>query len=135
VLLRPEPEGDGVHAVPRVPRRKPLSLKHVAEVATASGALDLDAFPIRVRETPDGARNLLVKGRPTAVGVELVLRTIERRPAPLAFVRSLLEVALVLPRERRLGAFANDHPFLGPGEGAQNRGSFVGHAPPSGEPY
>ena len=92
-----------------VSRREPLPLEDVTEVASAPRALDFDPFAVRIGETADRSGDLLVEGRPTAMGVELVVRPIEGSPALLAFVRPGVEVRLVFARERRFGAFVEDH--------------------------
>lgn len=82
--------------MPRVPGRKPLPLENVAQMPSAASALDLYALAVRVGNSTDGPRNLLVERRPAATGVELVLRPIEGRPALLAFVRPGIGRAFVL---------------------------------------
>jgi len=98
--------------VPRVPWGESLPLEHMAQVASASRALDLHSFAVRIGNATDRSGNLLVEGRPSAMGVELVVGPIERSPALLALVRPGAEIRLVLSRERRLGALVENHALL-----------------------
>ena len=102
--------------MPRVPGCEALPFEHMAEVAPAPGALDLDPLSVRVWNSTDGPRDLLVERRPAAVGIELVLRPVERCTAPFALVRPGLGVAFVLSRERGLGPFVEDHSLFRSGE-------------------
>jgi len=115
--------------MPGVAGRQPFSLEDVSEMGAASRALDLDTLPVRVRETSDRSRYLLVERRPTAVRVELVFRAEEWRTASLAFVGSGLEVPVVLSGERHLGALVDDDPGFGPGERTERNVSGVVHGP------
>jgi len=121
--------------VPRVPRGEPFAFEDMAQVAPATGALDLHALAIRVGESSDGPRYLLVEGRPTAVGFELVVREVERRTAPPALVRSGPEEPIVFPRKRWFGPLVDDHPLLRSSKGTECGGTSVGHGPSNGEPY
>ena len=134
VSLRLKSEGDRVHAMPRVPRRQSLPLEDVAQMAPAASTLDLYALAVRVGESTDGSRNLLVKRRPAATSVELVVRPIEGCPALLAFVRPGFGRAFVLPREGWLGALVEDHPLLGSGQRSEG-GRGLGHTSSIGKPY
>ena len=93
---RNEPHGQGVHAVARVGLREALSKKHVAKVAAATGALDLRAEAIGVPQVGDGAGDLVIKGWPAAVGVELVLGAVQLGVAPPAKVDAILVEVVVL---------------------------------------
>ena len=136
VSLRLKSEGDRVHAMPRVPRRQSLPLEDVAQMAPAASTLDLYALAVRVGESTDGSRNLLVKRRRSRNdGVELVVRPIEGCPALLAFVRPGFGRAFVLPREGWLGALVEDHPLLGSGQRSEG-GRGLGRTTSSiGKPY
>ncbi len=118
----------------RVSRRESLPLEDMAEVAAAARALDLHPFPVRVGDATHRPRDLLVEGRPTAVGVEFVVRPIERSPALSALVRSGPEVRLVLAGERGLGSLVEYHALLGARKRSQSW-SRVGHIAPFGGEY
>jgi hypothetical protein len=121
--------------MPRVPGGEPLSLEHVTQVGSAAGALNLRTLTVRVGHATNGPRNLLIEGGPATVRVELVLRTVERRAAPLAFVRPGFEVAFILARKRRFRTLPDDHAFFGPGERTQDRRLRLRHSGSNGEAY
>src|SRR5688500_10052882 len=98
--------------MPCVLRRETLTDEDVAEMAAAGGAFDLDAMPVRIRQPANGAFYLLIERRPTAAGVELRVRDIERRLARPADVRALDEEVVVFAGERRLGPLVHDDPCL-----------------------
>ena len=121
--------------MPGVPRGEALSFEHMAEVAPAPGTLDLDTLPIRIRKSTDGLRDLLIERGPATVGIELVLRPVERCAASLALVRPDPGVAFVFSRERWFGAFAHDHTLFRSGERTEGGSPVVGHGPANGGPY
>jgi len=117
-----------------VPGRESLALEYVTEVTAAANALDLDPLSVRVGQTTNRSRNLLVERGPAAVGVELVLGPVEGCPTLLAFVGPGSGIALVLSRERGLGSLVKDHSLLGSRQRSESRSDF-GHGPSNGRPY
>jgi hypothetical protein len=89
-----------------------LSLEHVSQVRTAPRALDLDPHPVRVGQPLDSPRDLLVKARPSAPGIELALGPVQRGSASLALVRPRRGEVLVLSRVRAFGSLPYDDPLL-----------------------
>ena len=57
----------------RVPLREALAEKHVAQVAAAAGALNLDSLTVGVGQSIHGSRYLLVKRGPATAGIELII--------------------------------------------------------------
>jgi hypothetical protein len=113
--------------VPGIPGGEPLALKHVAEMRSAPSALDLDPFPVGIGKATDRSGDLFIERWPAALGVEFAFRSIQRRPTPLALVGTGSEMSLVLPRERALRPFVDDHAFFGSRKGSKGRGRRVGH--------
>ena len=109
-----------------VPRRESLALEDVTEMASATSALDLDALSIRVRKAADSPGDLLVEGRPTAAGVKLVLGSVERRFALLAFVCTGRRIVFILSRKGGFGPFVQNDSLLGSRQRSENR-IRVGH--------
>ena len=68
--------------------RKALTDEDVPQVAPTVVALNLYPLAIGIGQPFDGACNLFVKGRPAAVSVELVVRTIELCVAAPADIRA-----------------------------------------------
>ena len=93
-------------------RCESLAQEHVSKVRTATGALNLDPLSVTVGESPNRTVDLLVEARPAALGIELVVRSIKRRPAPLAHIGTGLELVLVFSRKRRLGPFVDNDPLF-----------------------
>jgi hypothetical protein len=62
--------------MPSVRRREALAHEHVAQVAAAVRALDLDPHTVRVRKVTYGSLDLLVERRPPTVSVELIDRPV-----------------------------------------------------------
>src|SRR3954454_8892845 len=77
VGCRDELHRQGIHAMARVLSRQPFAEEDMAQVRAAVVALDLDAHAIRVRQTLNGARYLIIEGRPAAARVEFVLAAIK----------------------------------------------------------
>jgi len=115
--------------MPRVARGQPLSLEHVAKMASATSALDFDPLSVRVGHAFHRPGALLVERGPTAVGVELVVGPVERRAALPARIRSGSEEPVILPGERHLGALVEDHAGFGAREGPALDLLGFGHAP------
>jgi len=101
-----------------VPRGEPFSLEHVAQVTAAPSALDLDALPIGIGDSTYGSFDLPIEGRPPAMGIELVLRSIQRRPALLALVGSGTDGAFVFSGKGWFRALVQDHTLFRPREGS-----------------
>jgi len=114
--------------VPGVPRGEPLALEDVPKVSTATSALDLHPLTVRVGESPNGPGYLLVERGPSAMRLELVLRTVEGCPTLLALVNPRLKVVLILARERRFGTFVENDLLLGPRQRAKRGFVRIGHA-------
>ena len=89
-------------------RREPFAKEHVAEVAAAVSALNLDAVAIRVGQTLHGTGDLVIEGWPPAVSVELVLGAVELGVAAAANVGAGFVEVIVLAGEGRFGAFGLD---------------------------
>src|SRR3954466_10145933 len=101
-----------VHTMARVFRRQPLAEEDVAQVSAAVVALDLDAHAIRVGQTLDRSRHLVVERRPAATGVELVLAAVELSVTAAANVAAGLVEVVVLAGEWGLRALHLDHVAL-----------------------
>jgi hypothetical protein len=121
--------------VPGVAGREPLPLEDVPEMTAAPRALNLYALAICVGKPPDRPRNLLVEGRPSAVGIELVFRPVQRGPAPLALVRPGSELTVILTGKWGFGALVEDYSFLGSREGTKGRRRGIGHTRLTGKAY
>src|SRR5690348_2014041 len=100
----------------RVHWRNSFAGEHMAEMSPAVCAANLRALPVGVVESPDGARDLLVEARPSAVSVEFRLRAVERRSAPPADVHSRRPVVLELAGVRPLRRSVDDDGLLRRGE-------------------
>ena len=74
-----------------------LANEHVPKVASAIGALDLDAHAVRVGQAVDGARRLLIEGRPAAPDVELCVGAVQLGVTAPADVNARLVEVVVLP--------------------------------------
>lgn len=85
--------------MPLVGRRvESFALEDVSEMTAAVLASDLDSFhaPTPVRVSINGTWNGVEEGRPTATGIELGGRLVERRVTTCACVDTLLGVMLVV---------------------------------------
>ena len=80
----------------------------MAEMARARSALDLDPTPIGIRYPSDGALDLLIERRPTAAGVELRVRHVERGVATATDIGARNEEIVVLAAERALRSLVDD---------------------------
>ena len=98
--------------MPGVLRRQPLADEDVAEVATTSGTLYFDALTVGIRESPNGALDLLIEGWPAATGLELRIRNVERHFAAATDVSTLREEIVILARERAFSPFMDDYARL-----------------------
>ena len=94
--------------MPRVLGGEPFTDEHMAEMARARGALDLDPTPVGIRYPPDRALDLLIERRPTAAGVELRVRYVERGVATATDVGALNEEVVIFAAERGLRSLVHD---------------------------
>src|SRR5690606_3238914 len=106
--LRDELHGDAVHAMPRVLGRKAFAFKHMAEMAAAVAADDLDTTAVGVGVTLHRAGDLVVKAGPATVAVELVGRLVQRGVALPADVSAGGLVVGVLADEGALRPLVED---------------------------
>src|SRR5690606_33295982 len=65
--------GQRVHTMARVFRSKPLSMKHMPEMASTILAENLDAAAIGICHLAHGTLNFIVKTRPSTKGLKLIL--------------------------------------------------------------
>ncbi len=79
--------------------RQPLPRKYMPQVPAAPVTQDLHPTTIRVRLPTDRSRYLVVKGRPSTTGFELVLRSVQRRVTSPALVHAFLEMPVVFTAE------------------------------------
>ena len=86
--------------------------KNMAEVAAAIGAEYLGAPPVGVCFFAYRTGYFVIESRPTAAGVELVGRAVQRRFAPPADVFACGKMLVVLARKWALCAFVFDDPFF-----------------------
>jgi len=75
---------------------KTLALEHVAKVASAVGAHNLNPATVGVRQLSHGSRDGVEKGGPAAAAVELLLGGIQRGVARGAVVGTLVGIVLVV---------------------------------------
>jgi len=94
--------------VARVFGREALAFKDVSEMGAACGAGDLCPHAVRIRGALHRSRDFRVEAWPSALGVELVIGTIQRGFAAPADVDAFLPVGLILAREGPLGALMNN---------------------------
>ena len=94
--------------MPGVLGGEPLVQEHVAQMSPAIGAGDLRAPAVGVHLAMHGVSDGVVEAGPTATGVELVLRLVERGVASLAEVGAPGPVLFVLPGKRSFGAHLQD---------------------------
>jgi hypothetical protein len=111
-----------------VPWGEAFPYEHMAQVAPAPSALDLDSLSVGIGKSAHRPGDLLVERRPAAVGLELVFRTVERSAALLALVDPGFEVAFVLTGERSLGPFVENDLLLRPVERLKHGLVGLGHA-------
>ena len=88
--------------MPRILLRESLTLENVPQVPAAIPTENFDSVAIGIRLAANGTRNLVVKTRPTALAVELVVGVIQRSIALAADIGSRLLV---------VGVFANKGSF------------------------
>ena len=85
-----------------------FAFEHMPEVAATVSAKNFDSPAVRVGFAFDGLFDFVVETRPTAPGMKLVLRALERCVAPAADVRTIPFGIHVFARTRRLRPFAQD---------------------------
>ena len=79
-------------------------------MSAATGTDDLSPHAVSIRNPLHRTRNLIIKTRPPATRVELVIRTIQRSVATFAEILALLPEIIIFARERRLCRLMNDNP-------------------------
>ena len=104
-----EHERDGVDAVARIFGRKAFARKDMPQVSAAAGTSDLRPSSVGIRRAPHGTGDFVVETRPAAPGIELVLRTVQRRTALAATVNPLSAMLVITARKRRFGTLVDDH--------------------------
>ena len=104
-----EHERDGVDAVARIFGRKAFARKDMPQVSAAAGTGDFGTPAVGIRRAPHGTGDFVVETRPAAPGVELVLRTVQRRTALAATVNPLSAMLVITARKRRFGTLVDDH--------------------------
>lgn len=97
---------------------EPFSLKHMSQMAFASGAHNFGALSVGIGQMNHGTLNLIIKTWPPAVRVELVRRSVQRRTALLTCVDPLFFVVGVQTGKRAFGAFVDDHALFFGAKGA-----------------
>lgn len=98
---------DRIDAVARVLSRQSFALEDMSKMTTAIMANDFGAVAVGVLVAIDRTRDLVIKARPTAMTVELVLGLVKRRIALSADKRPRIPQFCVLAGKGRLGAFAD----------------------------
>jgi hypothetical protein len=96
-------------------------------MALAIVADDFRALAVGVKMAVNGAVNLIIKARPSAVALELVGGSIQWRIALAADVRARLLVVRVLADEGTFGTFLEDHERFFPREFVESGTLFVFH--------
>jgi len=86
---------------------KSFAEKYVSKMGAARGANYLRASAVLVRYSFDGAIYLVVKTRPSAAGVKLILRAIKRGVAPFASIYALTKKVGIFAGSRILRAFVD----------------------------
>lgn len=109
-----EGHGDGVYAVARILLGETFAEEDMAKVAIARCTHYLGSRSVGIGVTIDGKRELLVKGWPSAIGVELVIGSVEGGTALGAVVGAHLLVVGIGACVGTLSALVDDHlAFLG----------------------
>ena len=102
-----------VDAVARIFGRKAFARKDMPQVSAAAGTGDFGTPAVGIRRAPHGTGDFVVETRPAAPGVELVLRTVQRRTALAATVNPLSAMLVITARKRRFGTLCRrSHVFL-----------------------
>ena len=70
----------------RIFGRKAFARKDMSQVSAAAGTSDFGTPAVGIRRAPHGTGDFVVDTRPAAPGIELVLRTVQRRTALAATV-------------------------------------------------
>ena len=120
-----EIERQRIDAMTRVLRRQPLALEEMAQMTAATGAKNLRAVSVGIGCTPYRTGNRIVEARPAASGIELVLRTVQRRAALAAAIRALLVEAAVTAREGHFGGFVDNYASFFGGQRFRGHGLSV----------
>ena len=105
-----------INAMPRILLCESFTFENVTQVCTAISALNFRANSVRIGQTFHCAWNFIVEAGPTAVGFELVLRTVERCAASFADVGPALPERVIFACEGFFCAFVDDYAFFFFGE-------------------
>ena len=112
-FLRPERERYGINTMTRIFGGKPLSLKHMAQMAAAFGANNFRPFAVCVGHAAHGPRNFRIKTGPAAAGIKFIFTFKKRRTALAAHIRPFRFVAAILAAKRGFRPFIqNDTGFF-----------------------
>lgn len=98
--------------MPGVLGGKALALKNMAQMPSAGSAEYLHPAPIRIRLTTDRTWYLIVETRPTAAGIELILRLEKGSITAPAMVNPLFIESIVLAGEGPFRALEFDDAFF-----------------------
>lgn len=108
----------GIDAMPRVSGGEAFVFEDMPQMGPTGGADDFRPVAVRIGMAEHGVGYGVIKGRPAASGVELVIRAVERCVATSAGIGSVGLMAPVVPAERRLRCVAGDDLFFVGSEGS-----------------
>ena len=103
---------DRIHTITGILRGKTLPHEHVPQVSPTVSADNLCPPPISIRNPFHRSRNLIIKTRPPAPGIKLILRTVKRAPALFANECPFRFKIIIFTRERPLRPLINNHLFF-----------------------
>lgn len=89
-----------------------LAEEDMSQMTIAMSAADLGPLAIRIHDPLHGAREISIKGRPTATSIKFRLGRIERGIATPAEIGARSEESIILSRKRRLGPATSQYLFL-----------------------
>ena len=101
-----------IHTMTGILWGKSLTREHVSQVRSTTSADNLRPSPISIRYPFHRSRNLIIKTRPPAPGIKLILRTVKRAPALFANICPLRLEIIIFTRERSLRPLINNHLFF-----------------------
>ena len=100
-----ELHGDGIDTMTGVFCGKPFSDEDMAKVSTTVVTNDLSPSSIRIGYAFNGTWDLVIKGRPSATGVELIIRAVEWGVTSSANVGARLKMFVIFTGKGALCPF------------------------------
>ena len=90
----------------------PLTNEHMPQMSPACCAKDFRSGAVGIRDALHRSGNLIIETWPATVGIEFILRPVERRIAPPTDVCANHMMVSVFPDERELGPLVDNDAFL-----------------------